>query len=1744
MKKQIRPLLIFTLIFLFLTTVAVFLVSGATGTTTYTGDFVTAFPNPERGFHNRYEIINDPTINAYATNNSIAGFTPDMLDRTFARAKANGNTIVHSYLHLDMFQNCDLPQALLDNLSSGLAAVREAGLKIILRPAYEWSGSPAVPESRIIRHMEQLYPVITANADVVMHLEAGWLGPWGEWHDALYCAFSNRSEADTRYRLVKKIMNLTPPYIPICIRYPIFLKELWYMTDNNMVPSDTTALTTAERDRLGFHNDAFLADSADCGTYDNPTWMDNNHYYTTDEKRQWMYDMQTSRGFNTMMGGESMDSSGNNDAAGNNVQSQMALLHTTELNEDYAKVNTDIWKAANLAASGNDPAETAFMRIKRKMGYRLRLIDATFPTSGTAGQNFTISAHLNNDGYAGPVKPRPLYLVFDNGTVRRNIPLANIDVRGWVSGAITLPQQVITLPVDMPAGTYRLALWLPDQNSTLQPRPEYSIRFANQNIWDGVKGYNVLVNAVSIAGGTKTIPAAPANVNATPGNSQVSLSWDASAWAYSYTVLRSITNGSGYTQVATGIIGTSYTNTGLVNGTTYYYVVRAVNDLGTSGNSFQASATPAWDTIAPSVPGGLIASNVTTTSITLTWTASTDDIGVTGYDVFRDGVKITAVTATGYSDSGLTPKTAYAYTVKAKDAAGNISNASSVLAVATLDPDPGLVLDNFDGTPAWPGGNDLGLWAGANGFQNNTGVLQNGALVLEYNNSGWFGSDINRDLSQYKYLVFRIKGAAGGEQTAFKIRIGNVYKFFSELTSTAITTSYQDIRIDMVTNGINRTSPGQLNLEFWFRKSGTVYIDEIRFTKGSDTVDSVAPTTPANLTAASISTSSATLSWTAATDNVGITGYDIFRGTVLIGSTMTTTYTDTGLSLGTSYTYTVKAKDAAGNTSPASAGILVTTPNNASVVTYEAEAPGNTLSGGALVSSSSNCSGGQKVGYIGNGATLQFNNINAGSAGSYRMTIYYLTAVNRSLYYSVNNGTAIKIDGSATGGWDTVGNMTVTVSLNSGNNTIRFLNPSDWAPDVDRITMDTPDTEQPTAPGGLASSNVTPNSIRLIWDASTDNVGVVSYEIYRGTTMIGFTTATSYTDTGLAANTIYSYTVKAKDAAGNLSAASNTLSVKTAAPDTQTPTVPTNLAVTNFTDTTVNLSWTAATDNVGVAYYEIYRDSVKVNTATGVTYTDSGLRPSTTYIYAVKAVDSSANASVLSSKVTVKTKDAVIDPDNDNMTVSAGVPPFRFSPSPDSSLAVHNLTEGAAPVDNPLKGILYWWYKNDNPDLKPTPFSMEWHYFGLGDLMIGPDSYDWEPMEEFLDQVAAHGRQACLRISTNISFGGKDIPAFLQDLPLTDGNLPYDNPRVITAFTNFIKAFGAKYDGDPRIGFITMGLVGKWGEWHTWPYEGGANGNLNLMPSDANCNTIIDAYNAAFKITQLEIRYAKIGGGTHLTTVGRTGYHDDSFCYREADPNLNNQILSMTLPMSMGGKSDSFVQAMLDHGAENKWLTGSIGGEVRPEIQGQFVDPANQTKDDPQMDIEVSHATWMMCNQAGWTVSNTPAMDVLRRFGYNLVVRNAYFNDVASGLMKVGVRIENTGVAPFYYGPDTWPVLIGLKDGSGKVLTSWKTDWNLKKIKPSRIRALPDWNIAGNPQYIDLAEPYYFDTTINASNIAKGTYTLVMRVMNPLERLTKEDLADHNDFSWQPYKEPKKLYFANQEQNLDGWLALGTIQVN
>ncbi|MDH2429114.1 glycosyl hydrolase family 18 protein [Sphaerisporangium sp. TRM90804] len=183
------------------------------------------------------------------------------------------------------------------------------------------------------------------------------------------------------------------------------------------------------------------------------------------------------------------------------------------------------------------------------------------------------------------------------------------------------------------------------------------------------------------------------------------------------------------------------------------------------------------------------------------------------------------------------------------------------------------------------------------------------------------------------------------------------------------------------------------------------------------------------------------------------------------------------------------------------------------------------------------------------------------------------------------------------------------------------------------------DTTAPSAPGSLRSTGTTSSSVSLAWNASTDNVGVTGYNVYRNGTQVGTATGTTYTDSGLSASTSYTYTVRARDAAGNQSSASNQISATTTGGggDTTAPSAPGSLRSTGTSSSSVSLAWNASTDNVGVTGYNVYRNGTQVGTATGTTYTDSGLSASTSYTYTVRARDAAGNQSSASNQISATT---------------------------------------------------------------------------------------------------------------------------------------------------------------------------------------------------------------------------------------------------------------------------------------------------------------------------------------------------------------------------------------------------------------------------------------------------------------------------------------------------------------------------
>jgi chitodextrinase len=304
-----------------------------------------------------------------------------------------------------------------------------------------------------------------------------------------------------------------------------------------------------------------------------------------------------------------------------------------------------------------------------------------------------------------------------------------------------------------------------------------------------------------------------------------------------------------------------------------------------------------------------------------------------------------------------------------------------------------------------------------------------------------------------------------------------------------------------------------------------------------------------------------------------------------------TTYADHTASLETPYEYTVRARDVEENRSAASNAATVTVPDTESPTTpagLTALAAGAARVDLSWIASTDNVGvtnyeiyrGAQLLATVGN--VTSFSDTGVGAETAYQYTVRALDArQNRS---------------------DASNTATVTV----------------------------PDIVKPSAPANLAAQVGGPARVDLSWSASTDNVGVSNYEIYRnGQLRAVVGNVTAYADTTVNAEVAYQYTVRALDVKQNRSDASNTATVTV--PDTVAPTAPTNLAAQAVSGARVNLSWTASTDNVGVARYEVYRSGALLAVIGNVTtYADMLVSPLTSYEYTVVAVDAKQNRSVAS----------------------------------------------------------------------------------------------------------------------------------------------------------------------------------------------------------------------------------------------------------------------------------------------------------------------------------------------------------------------------------------------------------------------------------------------------------------------------------------------------------------------------------
>ena len=300
--------------------------------------------NPERGWYDDYY--------SYSGGSTMGNiFRPLKTEELLSMRENDNITLILRLFYLHKFLEEDqVSQEYLDWMQADFDSIRAAGVKCILRFAYSASQGAAVWDAtpgKVFSHIESLADVLTANGDVIAGVQAGFIGAWGEWYYTKNFAgqgyVPDATDQENRRTLVEKLMKALPLHVSVQGRTPAIMKNI-VGTDDPI--SEEEAFSGSNKSRTGHHNDCFLANASDYGTYTN---LEEDLAYLNETTKY------------TITGGETCDAPNQYSDCVNGVP-RMVELHWTYLNRDYNKAVYDKWKE-----------QGCYEEINIAMGYRIHL---------------------------------------------------------------------------------------------------------------------------------------------------------------------------------------------------------------------------------------------------------------------------------------------------------------------------------------------------------------------------------------------------------------------------------------------------------------------------------------------------------------------------------------------------------------------------------------------------------------------------------------------------------------------------------------------------------------------------------------------------------------------------------------------------------------------------------------------------------------------------------------------------------------------------------------------------------------------------------------------------------------------------------------------------------------------------------------------------------------------------------------------------------------------------------------------------------------------------------------------------------------------------------------------------------------------------------------------------------------------------------------------------------------------------
>lgn len=410
--------------------------------TEISGDVV----NPERGMYSGYEV-------RYDTSPLTAGVVKGKLT-------SPGNSLWLLEFYLTNFMTGDIEKSYLDKIQQCFDAVAQGGAKAIVRFAYRWDYERVNIDEQepkldiLLKHISQIKPILVKNEAVILVLQAGFVGCWGEW----YYTTNIKSTSD-RKAVVDALLDALPASRQIQLRTPAFKMNLY-----NLALADTLTAATAHdgtiASRLGGHNDCFLASKNDQGTFGGDT-----------DRQFWKSDTRY-----TIMGGETCDPLSESNyvyCECSNSLDNLTDYHWTYLHDGYFKPILDRWQT-----------DGCYDEIKSRLGYRLVMKDVHYDAVA-AGQKCKVTLRLYNKGFAAPMNPREAWLVWVTPDGKKEKTMLGADPRNWHPGYNAV---VGSFTPSTAKGTLYLEL----SDPLLSDNPAYSIKLANKDVFDATTGMNKL----------------------------------------------------------------------------------------------------------------------------------------------------------------------------------------------------------------------------------------------------------------------------------------------------------------------------------------------------------------------------------------------------------------------------------------------------------------------------------------------------------------------------------------------------------------------------------------------------------------------------------------------------------------------------------------------------------------------------------------------------------------------------------------------------------------------------------------------------------------------------------------------------------------------------------------------------------------------------------------------------------------------------------------------------------------------------------------------------------------------------------------------------------------------------------------------------------------------------------------------------------------------------------------------------